>query len=85
MRNMSDSKDLWQDVKSLVRSQENDDACLIFDDTIVSKPYTDKNELFAGIGITAKIAMKKRRQYIDGILSHTVFHSIRSLAYSCIL
>jgi hypothetical protein len=39
------SKDLWQDVKPLVRSHESDDACLIFDDTIVSKPYTDENDL----------------------------------------
>jgi hypothetical protein len=40
-----DSKDLWHEVKSLVRSHESDDACLIFDDTIVSKPYTDENDL----------------------------------------
>ena len=40
-----DSKDLWREVKSLVRSHESEDACLIFDDTIVSKPYTDENEL----------------------------------------
>jgi hypothetical protein len=39
------SKDLWHEVKSLVRSHESDDACLIFDDTIVSKPYTDENDL----------------------------------------
>ena len=44
-----DSKDLLHEVKSLVRSQENDDACLIFDDTIVSKPYTDENELILGL------------------------------------
>ena len=39
------SKDLWQEVKPLVRSHENEDACLIFDDTIISKPYTDENDL----------------------------------------
>jgi hypothetical protein len=39
------SKDLWQEVKLLVRAHESDDACLIFDDTIVSKPYTDENDL----------------------------------------
>ena len=39
------SKDLWQEVKSLVRAHENEDACLIFDDTIVNKPYTDENDL----------------------------------------
>jgi len=40
-----DSKDLWQEVKSLVRSHESEDACLIFDDTIISKPYTDENDM----------------------------------------
>jgi hypothetical protein len=39
------SKDLWHEVKSLVRSHESDDACLIFDDTIISKPYTDENDM----------------------------------------
>ena len=42
-----DSKDLWHEVKSFVRSHESDDACLIFDDTIVSKPYTDENDLIS--------------------------------------
>ncbi|MDR0287842.1 MAG: transposase [Clostridiales bacterium] len=39
------SKELWQEVKPLVRDHESEDACLIFDDTIVSKPYTDENEI----------------------------------------
>ena len=43
----NDSKDLWHEVKSLVRSHENEDACLIFDDTIISKPYTDENDLIS--------------------------------------
>jgi hypothetical protein len=41
----NDSKALWHEVKSLVRAHESPDACLIFDDTIISKPYTDENEL----------------------------------------
>jgi hypothetical protein len=43
--NTYNSKDLWQEVKPLVRPYESEDACLIFDDAIVSKPYTDENEL----------------------------------------
>ncbi|MDR1493157.1 MAG: IS701 family transposase, partial [Planctomycetaceae bacterium] len=39
------SKDLWHEVKPLVRSYETDEACLIFDDTIISKPYMDENEI----------------------------------------
>jgi hypothetical protein len=39
------SKELWQEVKSLVREHEREDSCLIFDDTIVSKPHMDENDL----------------------------------------
>jgi hypothetical protein len=39
------SKTLWQKVKPLVRKHETKDACLIFDDVIVEKPYTDENEM----------------------------------------
>jgi hypothetical protein len=39
------SKDLWQQVKSMVRAVENSDGVLIFDDTIQEKAWTDENEL----------------------------------------
>jgi len=39
------SKDLWLSVKPLVRQHETEDACLIFDDSILEKPYTDENDL----------------------------------------
>lgn len=39
------SKALWQHVKPLVRQYQSDDACLIYDDLIVEKPYTDENEM----------------------------------------
>src|SRR5215510_4128492 len=38
-------KTLWKRVKKLVRTFEENDACLIFDDTIVEKPYMDENEI----------------------------------------
>jgi hypothetical protein len=40
-----DSKSLWQQVKSLVRAHESVDACLVFDDTVIEKAYTDENPL----------------------------------------
>jgi hypothetical protein len=39
------SKDLWTLVKPTVREVEQEDAVLIFDDTIQEKPYTDENEV----------------------------------------
>jgi hypothetical protein len=43
--NEVNSKSLWNEVKPLVREYESEDACLIFDDTIISKPYMDENAL----------------------------------------
>jgi hypothetical protein len=39
------SKDLWQFVKPIVREIETETACLIIDDSIEEKPYTDENDL----------------------------------------
>lgn len=39
------SKALWQLVKPVVRAHETLDACLVFDDTIAEKEYTDENDL----------------------------------------
>ena len=39
------SKDLWHTVKPLVRQFENDSGYLIFDDSLLEKPYTDENEI----------------------------------------
>lgn len=39
------SRDLWLQVKQTVREIEQDDAVLIFDDTIQEKPWTDESEL----------------------------------------
>lgn len=41
----SDSKALWLNVKGTVRRNESDEGCLIFDDTLIEKPYTDENEI----------------------------------------
>ncbi len=38
-------KTLWQTVKPLVRVHQNETACLIFDDCLIEKVYTDENDL----------------------------------------
>ena len=43
--NHFDSKSLWTSVKPLVREHENINACLVFDDCIIEKQYTDENSL----------------------------------------
>jgi len=39
------SKELWLEVKKTVRQIEREDGCLIFDDTIQEKQWTDENEV----------------------------------------
>jgi hypothetical protein len=39
------SKDLWRQVKTTVRQIEQEEGCLIFDDTIQEKAWTDQNEI----------------------------------------
>jgi len=41
------SKTLWQKVKPLVRKHESSEGCLIFDDVIIEKPYTDENPMIS--------------------------------------
>ena len=38
-------KDLWLQIKPVIRKIEGDDGCLIFDDTIQEKAWTDENDL----------------------------------------
>ena len=39
------SRHLWMSVKPLVQAHTSDDAALIFDDSILEKPFTDENAL----------------------------------------
>ena len=40
-----DSKRLWLQVKKMAREVESEDGCLIFDDTVQEKTWTDENEI----------------------------------------
>lgn len=40
-------KDLWKQVKPVIRKIETEYGCLIGDDTIQEKPYTDENDIVA--------------------------------------
>ena len=44
-KNEFSSKELWLKVKEMVREVESDDACLIFDDSIQEKKWTDESEI----------------------------------------
>lgn len=39
------SKELWKIVKPLVRQEETENACIVFDDTLLEKPHSEENAL----------------------------------------
>ena len=53
-KNEFTSKDLWKQVKKSVREVESDDACLIFDDTIQEKKWTDESDIMCWHFVTVK-------------------------------
>jgi hypothetical protein len=85
---LKSSKDLWLNVKPLVRKYENDNACFIFDDTIIEKEYTDENELIC------KHWDHSKGRYVNGINLLSAFYHTDGLesdlplrvpiAYECI-
>lgn len=40
-----DSRTLWKQVKPVVREIQSEDGCIIFDDTVVEKQWTDENDI----------------------------------------
>ncbi len=44
-KNEFTSKELWKQVKQTLREVESDDGCLIFDDTIQEKRWTEENDI----------------------------------------
>ena len=44
-KNEFDSKELWKRVKKSVREVESEDGCLIFDDTVQEKKWTDESDI----------------------------------------
>lgn len=39
------SKTLWKEVKPIVRKNQSEEGCIIFDDTIIEKEWTDENDV----------------------------------------
>lgn len=72
-------KTLWQAVKPVVREHQNEDACLIFDDCIIEKAYTDENDLICWHWDHSK------RRNIKGINLLSAFYHTRKDSKSEIL
>jgi hypothetical protein len=63
-----DEKTLWKKGKGVVRAYEHEEACRIFDDTIIEKRYMDENE------IVCRYYDHKENRPIKGINVLTAFY-----------
>ena len=61
------SSDLWHVVKSHVRSVEHPDGCIIIDDSISEKPYTDENDIICWHYDHSKDRMIKGINFLSAI------------------
>ena len=78
-----DSKDLWLLVKKQTRSVENDDGCIIFDDTIQEKAYTDENEIITWHFDHTKNRMVKGANILNCLYSVDEYDSSKRAGFSC--
>ena len=83
------SKDLWLSVKSTVRKVEKETGCLIFDDTIQEKQWTDENEVMCWHydhcqGRSVKgINLLNALYHVDDVSIPVAFEVIRKPAQFC--
>jgi hypothetical protein len=61
------SADLWHFVKPHVRANEQPDGCIIVDDSIAEKPYTDENDIIAWHYDHAQARMVKGINFLSAL------------------
>ncbi|MEA2027405.1 MAG: transposase, partial [Campylobacterota bacterium] len=87
-KNEFDSKALWLKVKKSVREVESDDGCLIFDDTVQEKKWSDESDIMCWhfdhtVGKSVRgINMLNALYYSNGISIPLAFEIIKKYQYS---
>lgn len=87
-KNEFTSKDLWLQVKPTIRKIESEDGCLIFDDTIQEKKWTDESNIMCWhfdhtVGKSVRgINMLNALYYSSGVSIPVAFEIIEKFQYS---
>jgi hypothetical protein len=87
-KNKFGSKELWQRVKKTVREIESEDGCLIFDDTVQEKKWTDESDIMCWhfdhtVGKSVRgINMLNAVYYSKGVSIPLSFEIIKKYQYS---
>lgn len=82
------SKELWRQVKKSVREIESEDGCLIFDDTVEEKKWTDESNIMCWhfdhtVGKSVRgINMLNALYYSNGVSIPLSFEIIEKFQYS---
>ena len=86
-KNEFDSKALWLKVKKSARKVESDDGCLIFDDTVQEKKWTDESDIMCWhfdhtVGKSVRgINMLNALYYSNGVSIPIAFEIIKKYQY----
>ena len=87
-KNEFTSKELWKRVKKTVREIESEDGCLIFDDTVQEKKWTDESDIMCWhfdhtVGKSVRgINMLNAVYYSKGVSIPLSFEIIKKYQYS---
>ena len=87
-KNKFGSKELWKRVKKTVREIESEEGCLIFDDTVQEKKWTDESDIMCWhfdhtVGKSVRgINMLNAVYYSKGVSIPLSFEIIRKYQYS---
>jgi hypothetical protein len=87
-KNEFTSKDLWLQVKPTIRKIESEDGCLIFDDTIQEKKWTDESNIMCWhfdhtVGKSVRgVNMLNALYYSSGVSIPVAFEIIEKFQYS---
>jgi hypothetical protein len=87
-KNEFGSKELWKQVKKTVRKVESEDGCLIFDDTVQEKKWTDESNIICWhfdhtVGKSVRgINMLNALYYSNGVSIPLSFEIIEKFQYS---
>ena len=87
-KNEFGSKELWKQVKKTVREIESEDGCLIFDDTVQEKKWTDESNIMCWhfdhtVGRSVRgINMLNALYYSNGVSIPLSFEIIEKFEYS---
>lgn len=89
------SKELWLGVKPLVREHERMDGCLVFDDTVIEKEYSDENDVICwhydhakgstvkGVNLLTGFYVTQKREDCESLRVPVMYEIVQKPEFMC--